>query len=106
VAKIRVYELAKEFGVESKVVMDQLKETGEFVRSASSVVEPAVVQRLRVVFAATAALQDQRPGAGSATGTVRAGGAAASGDSSPPRSGDSPPLPEAYRVRSEVSRAR
>ena len=35
-AKVRVYELAKEFGVESKAVMDQLKEMGEFVRSASS----------------------------------------------------------------------
>ena len=35
VAKVRVYELAKEFGVESKVVMTKLEEMGEFVRSAS-----------------------------------------------------------------------
>ncbi|MCE0446115.1 translation initiation factor IF-2 N-terminal domain-containing protein [Streptomyces tricolor] len=33
-AKVRVYELAKEFGVESKVVMAKLQELGEFVRSA------------------------------------------------------------------------
>ncbi|MEV8419139.1 translation initiation factor IF-2 N-terminal domain-containing protein, partial [Streptomyces niveus] len=38
-AKVRVYELAKEFGVESKVVMAKLQELGEFVRSASSTIE-------------------------------------------------------------------
>ena len=31
-AKVRVYELAKELGVESKVVMAKLTEMGEFVR--------------------------------------------------------------------------
>ena len=46
-AKVRVYELAKELGVESKVVMAKLQELGEFVRSASSTVEPPVVRRLR-----------------------------------------------------------
>ncbi|MGL5857780.1 MAG: translation initiation factor IF-2 [Angustibacter sp.] len=46
-AKVRVYELAKELGVESKVVMTKLQEMGEFVRSASSTVEPPVVRRLR-----------------------------------------------------------
>ena len=46
-AKVRVYELAKELGVESKVVMTKLQELGEFVRSASSTVEPPVVRKLR-----------------------------------------------------------
>ena len=46
-AKVRVYELAKELGVESKVVMAKLTEMGEFVRSASSTVEPPVVRKLR-----------------------------------------------------------
>ncbi|MGL4172491.1 MAG: translation initiation factor IF-2 [Actinomycetota bacterium] len=46
-AKVRVYELAKELGLESKVVMAKLQEMGEFVRSASSTVEPPVVRRLR-----------------------------------------------------------
>ena len=35
-AKVRVYELAKEYGVESKVVLSTLRDMGEFVRSASS----------------------------------------------------------------------
>ncbi|HUB22252.1 MAG TPA: translation initiation factor IF-2 [Streptosporangiaceae bacterium] len=59
-AKVRVYELAKEFGVESKAVMDQLKEMGEFVRSASSTIEAPVVRRLKEAFATTAAPQDQK----------------------------------------------
>jgi translation initiation factor IF-2 len=47
VAKVRVYELAKEFGVESKAVMAKLGEMGEFVRSASSTIEAPVVRRLK-----------------------------------------------------------
>ncbi|MDQ1669151.1 MAG: translation initiation factor [Actinomycetota bacterium] len=54
-AKVRVYELAKELGVESKVVMTKLQELGEFVRSASSTVEPPVVRKLRGAFPAPAA---------------------------------------------------
>ncbi|MFC0041134.1 translation initiation factor IF-2 N-terminal domain-containing protein, partial [Actinomadura rayongensis] len=49
-AKVRVYELAKEFGVESKVVMAKLQEMGEFVRSASSTIEAPVVRRLTEAF--------------------------------------------------------
>ena len=40
-AKTRVHELAKEFGVESKFVLEKLKEMGEFVKSASSTVDDA-----------------------------------------------------------------
>jgi translation initiation factor IF-2 len=50
VAKVRVYELAKEFGVESKAVMAKLTEMGEFVRSASSTIEAPVVRRLKEAF--------------------------------------------------------
>ncbi|MHB9858692.1 translation initiation factor IF-2 [Streptomyces sp. YIM S03343] len=51
-AKVRVYELAKEFGVESKVVMAKLQELGEFVRSASSTIEAPVVRKLTDAFQA------------------------------------------------------
>ncbi len=46
-AKVRVYELAKELGVESKTLLAHLKEQGEFVRSASSTIEPPVVRKTR-----------------------------------------------------------
>ncbi len=46
-AKIRVHELAKELGVESKVILSLLKELGEFVRSAASPIEPPVARRVR-----------------------------------------------------------
>ena len=45
-AKVRVHELAKEFGVESKVILATLKDMGEFVKSASSTIEAPVVRRL------------------------------------------------------------
>src|SRR5262252_9056808 len=54
VAKVRVYELAKEFGVESKAVMAELEKMGEFVRSASSTIEAPVVRRLKEAFSAEA----------------------------------------------------
>jgi hypothetical protein len=53
-AKPRVYELAAEFGVESKVVMARLQEMGEFVRSASSTIEHVVARKFREEFAAQA----------------------------------------------------
>ena len=46
-AKVRVYELAKEFGVESKFVLEKFKEMGEFVKSASSTVELPAEMRFR-----------------------------------------------------------
>ncbi|WP_281966037.1 translation initiation factor IF-2 [Serinicoccus marinus] len=45
--KLRVYELAKELGVESKELLAHLKDQGEFVRSASSTIEPPVVRKIR-----------------------------------------------------------
>lgn len=50
--KKRVYELAKEFGVDSKTVLERLKSMGEFVKSASSTVEAPVVRRLQTALAA------------------------------------------------------
>ncbi|HEX7266155.1 MAG TPA: translation initiation factor IF-2 N-terminal domain-containing protein, partial [Streptosporangiaceae bacterium] len=58
-AKVRVYELAKEFGVESKAVMAKLQEMGEFVRSASSTIEAPVVRRLKEAFSAETLKQGQ-----------------------------------------------
>lgn len=46
-SKVRVYELAKELGLESKDVLEKLKEIGEFAKSASSTVEPPVARKLR-----------------------------------------------------------
>ncbi|MFD2758544.1 translation initiation factor IF-2 [Gulosibacter faecalis] len=46
-AKPRVHEIAAEMGVESKVALATLQEMGEFVKTASSSVEPPVARRLR-----------------------------------------------------------
>ena len=55
-AKVRVYELAKELGVDSKVALTKLNDMGEYVRSASSTEEPPVAKRLRDAFAADASV--------------------------------------------------
>ena len=57
-AKVRVYELAKELGMESKDVLAKLQELGEFVRSASSTVEPPVVRKMRDLYPAAAPKPD------------------------------------------------
>ena len=49
-AKVRVHELAKQLGMESKEVLAKLQEMGEFVRSASSTIEPPVARRLIEAF--------------------------------------------------------
>ncbi|MGY9080100.1 MAG: translation initiation factor IF-2 N-terminal domain-containing protein, partial [Candidatus Nanopelagicales bacterium] len=46
-SKVRVYELARELGMDSKTVLAKLQDMGEFVRSASSTVEAPVARRLK-----------------------------------------------------------
>jgi translation initiation factor IF-2 len=60
VAKVRVYELAKELGVESKTVLSMLKDMGEFVRSASSTVEAPVERRLKEKLASEPMAKNRR----------------------------------------------
>ncbi len=113
-AKVRVYELAKEFGVESKAVMAKLQEMGEFVRSASSTIEAPVVRRLKEAFAAQVPKQaraakspDGRPaaapaaepaaapaGAEVAAATDGRGGANGRGPVAPPGSAEPGPAVE------------
>src|SRR5690625_7873372 len=50
--KVRVYELARELEVESKVVLARLSDLGEFVKSPSSTIEAPVVRKLREAFPA------------------------------------------------------
>jgi translation initiation factor IF-2 len=50
VSKVRVYELAKALGVESKDIISKLEEVGEYVKSASSTVEAPVIRRLHDKF--------------------------------------------------------
>ncbi|MFG3494530.1 translation initiation factor IF-2 [Streptomyces sp. NPDC047928] len=89
-AKVRVYELAKEFGVESKVVMAKLQELGEFVRSASSTIEAPVVRKLTDALqgpGGTAGKSAAKPGAprkaAPAPAAKRAGGTPSSAAPSP-----------------------
>ena len=60
-AKVRVSALAKEVGVTSKVLLERLNGMGEYVKSASSTIEPPVVRRYREKFPETAAPKAAAP---------------------------------------------
>ncbi|GDX23043.1 translation initiation factor IF-2 [Actinomycetes bacterium] len=60
-AKVRVYELAKDLGMDSKEVLAKLQEMGEFVRSASSTVEAPVVRKMLEKYPVVAKPADAKP---------------------------------------------
>ena len=86
-AKPRVHELAKEFGVTSKEVIAKLGEMNEFVKGPSSTLNPMVVKKLREAFPAAkpAAEAAQKPAASQK---------AASGASAAPKSAAKPAAPK------------
>ena len=100
--KLRVHELAKQLGVTSKELLATLKEKGEFVKTASSTIEPPVVKKMKEHYAslgittnheAPAAKSTQstpaakpgapKPGAGGAKSAVKPGPAAKPGAPKP-----------------------
>jgi translation initiation factor IF-2 len=61
VSKVRVHELAKQLGMESKEVLAKLQEMGEFVRSASSTVEAPVVRKLIALYPDAKPVEEKKP---------------------------------------------
>jgi len=61
VSKVRVHELAKQLGMESKEVLAKLQEMGEFVRSASSTVEAPVVRKLIALYPDAKPAEEKKP---------------------------------------------
>ena len=125
-AKTRVHELAKEFGVESKTILEVLKNLGEFVKSASSTVDPPVEMRLRqhvaefgigpvreavadptVTTAESQAPAASRPGGGRGRTTAahEAAARAAAGGTAAPRAGRGSGVPRPEESRTDASRA-
>ncbi|MFT3970555.1 MAG: translation initiation factor IF-2 [Micropruina sp.] len=111
-AKVRVYELAKELGLESKDLLKKLNDMGEFVRSASSTIEPPVVRRLserlsaeKTGSAPAAKSPVPRPGASAPRSSAPAAPASGSAASTPaqsrpgPRPGTTPAGPGAAQAR-------
>ncbi|MFC5998412.1 translation initiation factor IF-2 [Quadrisphaera sp. GCM10027208] len=98
-AKVRVYELAKELGVESKVVLTKLQELGEFVRSASSTVEAPVVRRLRE------AMPPAADGAGNGASTDTRSARPAKPSARPGRTSASAGAPPAGELPAEAPQA-
>jgi translation initiation factor IF-2 len=50
VALPRVYDIAKELGIDTKVALAKLEELGEYVKSGSSTIAPPIAKKLRAAF--------------------------------------------------------
>ena len=103
--KARVYELAKELGVDSKTVLNKLEAMGEFVKSASSTVEPPVARKLRNAFASNAkgnASESKKP----AAPAKKPAAPAASPTPAPRATPAAPKAGTSYRIQVRSSEAR
>ena len=76
-SKVRVYELAKELGIESKEAVAKLRELGEFVKSPSSSIEAPVAKKLREAYPAQPAAGTESAGKPSAKPAPRPAATAA-----------------------------
>jgi translation initiation factor IF-2 len=106
VPKARVYELAKELGVDSKTVLNKLEAMGEFVKSASSTVEPPVARKLKNAFASNAqgnASEAKKPAA--KTAPAPAAQAPAAPKPAAPKPVDKPAVPKPAAPAAQSSRA-
>ena len=83
-SKVRVSALAKEVGIPSKVLLERLLEMGEYVKTASSTIEPPVVRRYKEKF------PPQAPAADSAVTSAAQKSAPAPAQQPATGSGDAP----------------
>ena len=51
-ANPRVHEIAAELGIESKTVLEKLKDMGEFVKGPSSSIAPPVARKVKAALEA------------------------------------------------------
>ena len=100
--KLRVHELAKQLGVTSKELLATLKEQGEFVKTASSTIEPPVVKKMRAHYEAQSGgddaaekKQDNKPAKGTAKSTAKASAPKPGAKSAAPKPGAEAPKPGA-----------
>ncbi|MBC9956845.1 translation initiation factor IF-2 [Yimella sp. cx-51] len=97
-AKVRVHELAKELGIESKELLAYLKEQGEFVKTASSTIEAPVVRKIKENPPPSAKKADEAPAAPAAPKPAAKKAAATPGSAGPrpgPRPAAAPAEPAA-----------
>ena len=100
--KLRVHELAKQLGVTSKEVLATLKEQGEFVKTASSTIEPPVIKKMRAHYEAQSGgddaaekKQDNKPAKGAAKSTTKEGAPKPGAKAAAPKPGAEAPKPGA-----------
>ncbi|MFM7013474.1 MAG: translation initiation factor IF-2, partial [Actinomycetota bacterium] len=68
----RVYDVAKELGIDTKVALAKLEELGEYVKSGSSTIAPPVAKRLREAFPDAKPKEEAKPKAKAAPKKTKA----------------------------------
>jgi translation initiation factor IF-2 len=101
VAKTRVHELAKTYGIESKEVLEKLKEMGEFVKSPSSTIELPVEMKFKKQYG-DALLAAAKPSAPAAAEAPAEAPAAKPGPRKPAASKAAAPVEPAETPEPEV----
>ncbi|WP_237186869.1 translation initiation factor IF-2 [Rothia nasimurium] len=107
-AKPRVHEIAKELGIPSKEAVAKLQELGEFVKGASSTLEPPVVKKLRAAFpnaGASAEAPAAEKKAATPASAPKPGASAPKPGASAPKPGAAAPKPAAPAAPKPVAEA-
>ncbi|MEY8208869.1 translation initiation factor IF-2 [Corynebacterium sp. MNWGS58] len=81
--KLRVHELAKQLGITSKELLATLKEKGEFVKTASSTIEPPVVKKMRAHYEQDASNDANAGGAANTAAAAKTGAQKSSAPAKP-----------------------
>ena len=92
-AKVRVSELAKELGIDSKTLLAKLTSMGEYVKTASSSIESIVAKQVREVMAAERPAAPPEPAPAAAPPVVP--------DVAPQPVAEAAPVPPVAEVRHE-----
>ncbi len=105
--KLRVHELAKQLGITSKELLASLKEQGEFVKTASSTIEPPVVKKMRAFYEEKGVTPKEadasaKPAAGKKPAAPKPGASAPKPGAGAPKPGAGAPKPGAAQAKKDA----
>jgi translation initiation factor IF-2 len=105
VANPRVHEIAAELGIESKIVLEKLKNMGEFVKGPSSSIAPPVARKVKAALEAEGIKAPAAPKAAPAKPAAKATPAPAPAPTAPADSDDAEPTPPPLTVAERQAQA-
>jgi translation initiation factor IF-2 len=105
VANPRVHEIAAELGIESKIVLEKLKDMGEFVKGPSSSIAPPVARKVKAALEAAGIKAPAAPKAAPAKPAAKATPAPAPAPAAPADVEEAEPTPPPLTVAERQAQA-